>query len=83
MAKGKGSEVTVEALLTGQLGEESLRGIPFEQALALLEELVTTVESGALPLDKAITSYERGSQLLQHLRSLLTGAEEKLRVLSQ
>jgi exodeoxyribonuclease VII small subunit len=81
MAKGKVSEVSVEALLTGQLTDDGLREIPFEQALGLLEELVTTVESGLLPLDKAITSYERGSQLLQHLRSLLTGAEEKLKIL--
>jgi|GEM_PF-1429805 len=64
-------------------GEKSLSGISFEEGLKLLEELVAGVESGSLPLDKAILSYEKGVALIAHLRALLSGAEQKLRVLQK
>ena len=75
--------VTLEALLKGEVGAPEIQALKFEQALALLEEVVSSVESGALPLDQAIGSYEQGTQLVQHLRKLLSGAEEKLRVLGE
>jgi exodeoxyribonuclease VII small subunit len=84
MAKaGKEGAVTLEALLSGEVSEEQVNGLSFEQALKLLEEVVTSVESGNLPLDRAIGSYEHGTSLIKHLRKLLSGAEEKLRVLNQ
>lgn len=84
MAKGtKEIVVTLEALISGEVGEDQVNALTFEQALKLLEEVVTSVESGNLPLDRAIGSYEHGSLLIKHLRKLLSGAEEKLRVLNQ
>lgn len=85
MAKGTQTTkaVTLEALIKGDVGSAEIEGLKFEQALALLEEVVTSVESGTLPLDQAIGSYEQGAQLVQHLRRLLSGAEEKLRVLGE
>jgi exodeoxyribonuclease VII small subunit len=84
MAKaGKEVVVTLETLLSGEVSEEQVHGLSFEQALKLLEEVVTSVESGSLPLDRAIGSYEHGTVLIKHLRKLLSGAEEKLRVLNQ
>lgn len=83
MAKvGQAGGVTLEALIKGTIGVKEIEALSFEQALALLEEVVTSVESGTLPLDQAVGSYERGTQLVQHLRKLLSGAEEKLRVLA-
>lgn len=64
-------------------GDEPLAELSFEQGLKLLEELVAGVESGSLPLDKAILSYERGVALIARLRSLLSGAEQKLRILQK
>jgi exodeoxyribonuclease VII small subunit len=84
MAKaGKEVLVTLEALLSGEVSESQVGALSFEQALKLLEEVVTSVESGSLPLDRAIGSYEHGTALIKHLRQLLSGAEEKLRVLNQ
>lgn len=84
MAKAnKDQVVTLEALISGEVSEEQVNALTFEQALKLLEEVVTSVESGSLPLDRAIGSYEHGSLLIKHLRKLLSGAEEKLRVLNQ
>ncbi len=84
MAKAVESEqaVTLEGLLRGEVGAKEVSSLKFERALQLLEEVVASVESGSLPLDQAVGSYEQGTVLIQHLRALLTGAEEKLRVLS-
>ncbi len=64
-------------------GEEKVKDISFEGGLKLLEDLVSRVEAGSLPLDKAILSYERGVGLIERLRSLLSGAEQKLKILQK
>ena len=61
--------------------EKLLATLTYEQGLALLEELVTSVDSGQLSLEQSVLSYERGMLLLAHLQQLLQGAEEKLKVL--
>jgi len=63
--------------------DQALRDLPFEHGVKLLEQLVGQVESGALSLEKSISSFERGTLIISHLRSLLSGAEEKVRVLMQ
>ena len=55
--------------------------VPFEKGLKLLEELVQGVEAGTLPLEKSIRAYERGALLMNYLKGLLEGAEQKLKVL--
>lgn len=62
-------------------GEKKVAEVSFETGLKLLEELVGKVESGSLPLDKAVLSYERGVSLITHLRGVLKGAEQKLQTL--
>lgn len=69
---------TLEELLADRLAIESLT---FEDGIKLLERLVQAVESGSLPLETAITSYEKGSVLLKHLKGKLSGAEERLKIL--
>jgi exodeoxyribonuclease VII small subunit len=88
MAKGKSSdgdkaEISIDDVMQGRITPDQVKLLSFEQALSLLEGVVTAVESGSLPLDQAIGSYERGTQLVQHLRALLSGAEEKLRILGE
>jgi len=60
-----------------------LAKVSFEDGLKQLEELVTQVENGAMPLDQAIKSYEYGSSLVAHLRGILSAAEQKLQVLKR
>ena len=73
--------IKLEDILGSDTPKEKVDALSFEQGLVLLEELVKSVESGALPLDKALLSYERGVVVIEHLRKKLSGAEEKLRVL--
>ena len=50
----------------------------FEDALEELESMVETMESGELPLEKLITSYERGAKLISHCESVLSDARKRL-----
>lgn len=76
-------EVSIQELLDGKNGDALIAKVGFEQGLKLLEELVARVESGALPLDKAIAAYERGVALVERLKTHLGGAEEKLKILQR
>ena len=55
----------------------------FEQSLSELERIVSTMESGQMPLDDALTAYQRGVTLLRHCQQTLGNAEEKIRILEQ
>ena len=50
----------------------------FEQALAELETIVTSLESGQAPLEDSISAYERGMTLKQHCEKKLKEAQEKI-----
>jgi exodeoxyribonuclease VII small subunit len=80
-ARGEGKGIKLEDIMEGRVELAQISALSFEESLKLLEGVVAAVESGSLPLDQAIGSYEKGTQLVQHLRSLLAGAEEKLRLL--
>jgi exodeoxyribonuclease VII small subunit len=73
---------TFEELLQDK-ADARVKDLSFEDGLKLLEELVGKVESGSLPLDRSVLAYERGVLLMEHLRSLLAGAEKKLQVLQK
>lgn len=75
--------ITLEELIDMKDPKGGLAELSFENGLKLMEELVTKVESGGLALDKAMLSYERGVELVAHLRGLLSGAEEKLKLLQE
>lgn len=53
----------------------------FESAVAELETIVQDMENGQLPLDQALSAYQRGTSLLRHCQTLLTKAEQTIRVL--
>ncbi len=76
-------EVTLKALLTEERPSDRVKEYKFEEGMKILEELVVSVESGALPLEKAIQSYEVGANLIGHLRGLLSGAETRLKTVQQ
>ena len=53
----------------------------YEAALAELEQLVDQMESGALPLEQLLSSYQRGAELLKFCRGRLQAVEEQVKVL--
>jgi exodeoxyribonuclease VII small subunit len=52
--------------------------MPFEAALAELEQIVDQLEKGAVALDKSIELYERGEALKKRCDQLLKNAEMRI-----
>jgi exodeoxyribonuclease VII small subunit len=56
---------------------------PFEATLAQLEELVARLESGELPLDEALRTFEQGVRMTRECQGALTAAQQKVQQLIQ
>ncbi|MEJ7929692.1 exodeoxyribonuclease VII small subunit [Ramlibacter sp. AN1015] len=55
----------------------------YEAALAELEQLISRIESGQLPLEQLLAGYERGAELLQYCRGRLEAVENQIKVLDE
>ena len=55
-----------------------LAALPFEKAMAELEEIVTRLEKGSVTLEDSIAIYERGEALRRHCERLLQSAEMRI-----
>ena len=55
----------------------------FEDALAELEKIVTTMEAGQLPLEESLAAYKRGTELLKFCQQKIQDAEQQVRILSE
>jgi len=56
--------------------------LTFEEALTRLEEIVTGIESGEVPLEESIAKYAEGTELIKQCRSILAAAEKKIQLLA-
>ena len=54
------------------------QALSFEAALKQLEEIVTKLERGDVPLEESIAIYERGEALKKRCEALLAQAEERV-----
>jgi exodeoxyribonuclease VII small subunit len=55
-----------------------IAAMPFEAALAELEQIVDQLEKGAVALDESIGLYERGEALKKRCDELLKSAEMRI-----
>jgi len=55
--------------------------VSYEAALLELEQLVSRLESGEMPLEQLLGGYQRGAQLLQFCRDQLQAVENQISVL--
>ena len=55
--------------------------VDFEQSLRTLEQLVESMESGDLTLEKSLQAFERGIKLTQECQQALQEAEQKVAIL--
>ena len=53
----------------------------YEAALQELEQLVTRLESGQMPLDELLAGYQRGAALLAFCKDKLQAVEDQIKVL--
>ena len=61
-----------------QAGLSEIAALPFEKALAELEDIVTKLERGSVALEESIAIYERGEALKAHCDGLLRNAEMRI-----
>lgn len=52
-----------------------------EAALAELEEIVSSMEDGELPLERSLAAYKRGAELLKYCQAALQDAQQQVKVL--
>ncbi len=57
---------------------DNIEQMSFEQALRALEEIVTQLERGDVPLDDSITLYERGEKLRAACQKRLDAAQARI-----
>ena len=53
----------------------------YEAAVQELEQLVSRLESGQMPLDQLLAGYQRGAALLGFCKSRLQAVEDQIKVL--
>lgn len=53
----------------------------FEEAMAELEQLVSRMEAGELPLEASVAAYKRGSELVKFCAAQLDKVESQVKVL--
>lgn len=61
----------------------SKKNFNLEKSLSELEALVEELESGDLPLDKAMKKFEEGIKLTRGCQAALKDAEQKVEILLQ
>ena len=63
------------------MAEEKSALAELEESIRTLEKLVEELESGELPLEKALAEFERGVRLTRRCQAALTQAEQRIEIL--
>ncbi len=57
--------------------------LSFEEALEKLEQIVSDIETGRVPLEQSIEKYEQGVKLVKQCRTILDTAEKRIQLLAE
>lgn len=60
------------------MSEKPVVEMSFEEALRGLEDIVSRLERGDVPLEESITLYERGAALKKHCEARLNAAQMRV-----
>ena len=63
------------------MADQAVAEMSFEEAMAALEQVVTALEKGDVPLEASISLYEKGAALRAHCAAKLKDAEEKVELI--
>ena len=63
--------------------ENTNKSMSFEEALARLETIVRTLESGDAPLDRSLAIFEEGISLVKTCNEKLESAEQRIKILTK
>jgi exodeoxyribonuclease VII small subunit len=76
-------EITRRGRTVARVDTDKTAKLSFEAALAKLETIVDSMESGDVPLAELLAKYEEGSKLLKVCESRLKDAELKIEKLKK
>jgi exodeoxyribonuclease VII small subunit len=57
--------------------------LKFEDCLARLEQIVTALEAGNLPLEESLKVFEEGIAMARHCQHYLEDAQRRIEILAQ
>ncbi|TDF39799.1 exodeoxyribonuclease VII small subunit [Alteromonadaceae bacterium M269] len=60
---------------------KKVEDLSFEDSMQELENIVSAMEKGDMPLEDALTNFERGVQLANNSQQKLKQAEQKVEIL--
>ena len=72
---------TTDPVQTDDTATGSVPPASYEAAMAELETLVASMESGELPLEASLAAYRRGAELVRYCQQKLERVEQQVRVL--
>lgn len=61
---------------------KAVQDISFEEALERLNKVVRELEEGDLPVEKALSLFAEGIELVKRCREILSQAEQRITVLT-
>lgn len=62
---------------------KALEKLPFEECMARLEKIVQYMETGNVPLEKMISSFEEGSAIAELCHRKLNSLKQKIEMLQK
>lgn len=65
------------------MDQEKLQQMTFETALARLEEIVGSLESGTAALDDSLALFEEGVALVRLCNGKLDGAQQRIKIVTE
>ncbi|MEN6306668.1 MAG: exodeoxyribonuclease VII small subunit [Anaerohalosphaeraceae bacterium] len=56
--------------------------LSFEQAIDQLNQIVSRIEMGQVPLQESLEQYEKGMKMIRYCRGILQDAEKRIEMIS-
>jgi exodeoxyribonuclease VII small subunit len=74
-------KITITPEVAGDVSSPAVTPASYEAAMAELDALVASMESGALPLEESLAAYKRGAELVRYCQQVLERVEQQVKVL--
>jgi exodeoxyribonuclease VII small subunit len=58
--------------------KDNISTLNFEESIKQLQDIVSKIEQGEIPLQDSLDQYERGMALINHCRGILQKAEKRI-----
>ena len=63
--------------------DDQEQALTFEEAMEKLEEIVSEMEQGGIPLEQMMSRFEDGAKLAKYCQEKLAGLKKKMEILTR